>query len=55
MKCSQLLAVEHRQALARVEDEGNAGGRELRGVLDHRLAAVRRDDPERRCRAASAT
>jgi hypothetical protein len=42
----QLAAVEHRQALARVEHEGDAGRLELLGVLQHRVAAVGRDDAQ---------
>jgi hypothetical protein len=39
----QLVAVEHRQALARIEDERDAGAAAAR-VLEHRVAAVGRDD-----------
>ena len=42
----QFLAVEHRQALAGIEHERNAGRVELLGVLQHRFAAVRGDDAE---------
>ena len=45
-EAAQLGAVEHRQALARIEDERDAGGGELRGVLQHRVAAVGRDDAD---------
>jgi hypothetical protein len=48
MKFQQFLAVEHRQPLAGVEDEGHAGVGELLRVLQHAVAAVRRDDAERR-------
>ena len=43
----QLIAAEHRQPLARVEDEGDARLRKLRRMLDHALAAVGGDDAER--------
>ena len=43
---AQFVAVEHRQALARIEDEGNAGG----GQLLRRAAASRRGRRARRCR-----
>jgi hypothetical protein len=47
----QVGAVEHRQPLAGIEDERDAGLRELPGVLDHAVASVRRNDPElRTCR-----
>lgn len=47
MNAPQLLsAVEHRQALPRIEDEWNAGFGELARMLDHALAAIRRDDAE---------
>ena len=46
MKALQVVGVEHRQALAGIEDEGNAGGRELLGVADHAVATVRRDDAD---------
>lgn len=42
----QVLAVEHGQALTRIEDEGNARGMEVACVLEHGVAAVRRDDAE---------
>jgi hypothetical protein len=42
----QLVAVEHRQALARVEHEGDAGGLELLGVLKHGVAPVGGDDAQ---------
>ena len=42
----QLLAVEHRQALPRVEHEGNAGRRKLLSVFEHRPATVRRNDTQ---------
>src|SRR5690606_22269489 len=44
---TQGFAVEHRQALTRVEDVWNAGLDELARVLQHRVAAVRRHDAER--------
>ena len=50
-EAAQLGAVEHRQALARVEDEGHAGGDELGGVAQHRLAAIGRDDRQRQVAA----
>jgi hypothetical protein len=34
---AQFLAVEHRQALARIEDERHSRRGELRGVLEHAL------------------
>ncbi len=43
MKCAQLVAVEHRQALARIEDERDAG----RGELLRHAAASRRGRPAR--------
>lgn len=43
-EAAQLGAVKHGQALAGVEDERDLGGSELLGVLDHRVAAIRRDD-----------
>ena len=43
----QLLAVEHRQPLARVENERDAGRVELARVLQHAVAPVGRDDAER--------
>ena len=46
MKCAQVVAVEHRQALARIEDEGDAGSGQLRARAQHRVAAVGRDDGE---------
>eukprot|EP00825_Cyclidium_porcatum_P029940 TRINITY_DN3184_c0_g1_i14.p1 TRINITY_DN3184_c0_g1~~TRINITY_DN3184_c0_g1_i14.p1 ORF type:complete len:414 (-),score=39.68 TRINITY_DN3184_c0_g1_i14:727-1968(-) len=42
----QFVAVEHRQALARIENEGHVGIRKVTGVLHHALAAIRRDDAE---------
>ena len=42
----EFLAVEHRQALARIEDEGNVRRLELLGVLQHGLAAIGRDDAQ---------
>ena len=46
MKREQLVAVEHRQALAGVEDERDARFVEFARVLQHAVAAVRRDDAE---------
>jgi hypothetical protein len=43
---AQLGAVEHGQALAGIEHEGDAGGMELRGVLQHGVAPVRGDDAQ---------
>ena len=42
----QFLAVEHRQALARIENEGDAGCLELLRVGQHAVAAVGGDDAE---------
>jgi hypothetical protein len=42
----QLVAVEHRQALTRIEDERHAGFGKIAGVLHHAFTAVRRDDTE---------
>src|SRR3990172_9500508 len=42
----QIVAVEQRHALSRVEDEGNAGLGELPRMLDHALAPVGRNDAE---------
>ncbi len=47
MKRLQFRAAEHRQSLPGIENERNAGRGELRRMLDHRLPAVRRHDPER--------
>ncbi len=44
---AQRGAVEERQTLARIENKRHAGGRELLGVLNHAVVAVRRDDAER--------
>ena len=49
-EAAQLLAAEHRQALAGVEDEGDAGGLEFARMLQHAVAAVGRDDREPRDR-----
>ncbi len=46
MNARQFLPVEHRQALARVEDERNARGLELLRMLEHRVAAVGRNDAQ---------
>ena len=43
-EAAQLGAVEHRQALARIEDEAGAGVCQLLGVLEHGIAAVGRND-----------
>ena len=43
---SQFGPVEHRQALTGIEDERDADSCHLLGVLLHRLAAVRRNNPE---------
>jgi hypothetical protein len=37
----QILAVEHRQALPRIEHKRNTSRNKLRGMLDHALAAIR--------------
>src|SRR6516162_11390650 len=42
----QLLGPEHGQPLSRIEDEGNAGGGELRRVLEHALASIGGHDSE---------
>ena len=41
---AQFIAAEHRQALARVEHEWNAGRGQLLRVADHRVAAIGGDD-----------
>ena len=41
---AQLLAVEHRQALAGIEDERHAGVGELARMVEHGAASVGRDD-----------
>ena len=46
MKLAQLLGAEHRQPLAGVEDERDAGRGELLGMRDHALAAIGRDDAD---------
>ena len=37
----QLGAIEHRHALARIEDKRNAGFDKLRGMLNHAVLAIR--------------
>lgn len=43
----QLVAREHRQLLARIENEGHAVGGEVARMFQHAVAAVRRDDRQR--------
>ena len=43
---AQHVGIEHRQALAGVEDEWDAGGVELLRVLDHPVPAIGRDDAQ---------
>ena len=46
-EAAQLVAVEHRQTLSRVEDEGDLGRCQLRRMVDHRVATIGRDDRQR--------
>ena len=43
----QVLTIEHRHALTGIEDKRNPRGLELRGVFDHALPTVWRNDPNR--------
>ncbi len=46
MKFFKCVAIEQRHGLAQIENKRHAGGGELRGVLNHSLAAVGRDDAD---------
>ena len=47
---AQFITTEHRQALAGVKEERDAFGFKLGGMIQHRLASVRRDDAQTRSR-----